>query len=944
MFAKYKLPIIAFFLLLVIICGAAIPFVKINYDMTKYLPEDSKTRQALNILEREFERNGYLQLMVDGLPEADIKPFMEKIFIGGIKNIDYSVKDNSVLFKIALEKDDYSRDALSVVTALRKTMDETNIPYYMNGQAYLTYVNNEMMAKQIPVIVLCLVPIILLILFITTSSWLDPLLFAFVVGISVVFNMGTNALLPDVSEMINSIGAVLQFAICMDYSIILLHRFRDCKAESSSPVEAMGKAWRTSIVPIFAASLTTVAGFMAIMFMRYKIGFDTGLILSKGVLLTLLTVIFFMPCLILLLDNLLTKAAHKPLLAVGDNYCRFIYKTRYALPFIAFVLIAAAGYIQTKNKFNYGDNSFNLESGPAAEDNKKIAEKFGLNSQGLLLIPSDITSDEVCKTLAETQINGKSYVTSVVSFYNQMNIDEAMDFLKAHNVARSDMQALFAAINKNNLSKSTISLADIYDYISLLSRFDEPMDQWNMTAFINNFAYAKSDDIASVYKYASQGKMSLFGIISFMQTPFAADKMAEIFKGEIPVETINAAYSTEQKETMSFAAFMEFFYKLLTEKQDAKGMANILGSSASQEEVERLYAMTGESTLSLSDIAYFFDKPLSKNEMKKVFPDVPSIGMNYLYSEIEKETGSSKSTPREFILLIQNKFGSYLNKSQKNMLAGFNEKISVFDDYKQQIGKLKAAAPSFKMLASIDLERIKSYKNIDAGIIKKEFIGADYQRIVFAVDLPEESELSFEYFKLIEKRISGCVDDFYIMAATPGVADVKETSSRDYTTATIVSVILIFLIIAVLFRSVSVPVLLIIVIEGAIFINMAIPAITGRSLFFVGYLIVSCIQLGATIDYGILMSNRYIANRKTSDKRAAMEFAVKEAATSIITSGSILTAAGLSLGLISDVAIISILGRLIGLGGLISSVLVLTVLPQCLFLFDKLIIKKSDAA
>jgi hypothetical protein len=166
--------------------------------------------------------------------------------------------------------------------------------------------------------------------------------------------------------------------------------------------------------------------------------------------------------------------------------------------------------------------------------------------------------------------------------------------------------------------------------------------------------------------------------------------------------------------------------------------------------------------------------------------------------------------------------------------------------------------------------------------------------------------------------------------------------------STLITIILVFVIIMISFRSFSVPIILVLLIQGAIWINMAIPALTGRSILYIGYIIVSCIQLGSTIDYGILYANRYLDHRKTKPVQESVFLAYEETKTTVLTSGLILIGAGYVLGWSSSIPSIAVFGTLIGRGAVISTILVLFILPQVMMIFDKFIqkttIKKASKA
>ena len=208
-----------------------------------------------------------------------------------------------------------------------------------------------------------------------------------------------------------------------------------------------------------------------------------------------------------------------------------------------------------------------------------------------------------------------------------------------------------------------------------------------------------------------------------------------------------------------------------------------------------------------------------------------------------------------------------------------------------------------------------------------------------------ESELAFNSIETIRNIVSKYYGDNYEMTGViPITMNIRDVVNKDYNVVNLLSIAMVLLILLFTFRSKVLPLVLIVVIESGIFINMAIPYFTGKSMMFLGYLIVSSIQLGATIDYAILFTNNYMDERKTHDKKEASMLAVKRSIPSILTSGGILTCAAYLIKFNSSINAISEIGELIGRGTLLSMFLVIFFLPHVLTFFDSLIYKSTIKA
>ncbi len=405
--------------------------VNINYDTTLYLSKDSETREALIVMEKEFGLNGQANVMVkvsdvkealqvkkrlaetDGVLEilwldtligedeikttASIIDFISSLDIDLFDFKQFYNKDTGhALYQVLFEEDQYSLKTGKSIEALRDKLDHNlgkKDNYAMSGPAISTYHTQKLTSDEVFKITLYVIPIILIILIIFTNSWAEPLLFIIVVGASVLINMGTNALFnlfgnQSISFLTNSTASLLQLAITMDYAIFLLHRFRKEKETGLPPKEALSKALYHSFLPINSSMLTTAAGFAALMFMSYTIGFDLAIVMIKGILLSIIITFTLMPTLIMLFDKLIVKTEHKPLFPSLKKLATPIYKIRFVLPILAALIVLPVFQKQTANHFVFGESAMSASEGSiAALEIQAIEDRFGKNNMVVLLVP-----------------------------------------------------------------------------------------------------------------------------------------------------------------------------------------------------------------------------------------------------------------------------------------------------------------------------------------------------------------------------------------------------------------------------------------------------------------------------------------------------------------------------------------------------------------------------
>ncbi len=284
--------------------------------------------------------------------------------------------------------------------------------YYV-GMAVQNKSLTENVESEMNLILTVAVIMIFVVLCITTNAWSEPFLFLLVMGVAILLNRGTNIFIGTVSFLTNNVAMVLQLATSMDYSIFLLDAFSREKQKGLSEEEAMVGAIDAAINSIFASSLTTVVGFLALVFMNFTIGFDMGLVLAKGIIFSLISVLFFMPAMILKFEKWNTKTHHRPFLPSFRGFSQWVYRMRYA-SLIIMVLLAPPAYVaQGMNDFLFGNSAVGASEGTQVyADDEAIVEKFGRSNMLLALYPN--TSPVTEKAMSE-EIDALPYVKSVTS-------------------------------------------------------------------------------------------------------------------------------------------------------------------------------------------------------------------------------------------------------------------------------------------------------------------------------------------------------------------------------------------------------------------------------------------------------------------------------------------------------------------------------------------------
>ena len=667
---NHRKTMVMIFTMVFVVCLLLGNLVKVNYDINDYLPESSPSTVSLELMQEEFDGgipNARIMISDVTIPEAleykekleavdgvtavtwldDVVSIFVPISTLDTDTLETYYKDNNALFTVTIEED----RRIEAVSSIREIIGEDNA---MTGSAVSTAISTTETVLEVNKISIFTVLFVLVVLVMTTNSWMEPLIVLIGLGLAIVINNGTNLIFGEISFVTNAAGSILQLAVSLDYSVFLLHRFEECRQENPDVKAAMTEALYKSTSSILSSGLTTVIGFLALVLMQFRLGPDLGLALAKGVAISLITVFVFMPSFILLTYKWLDKTRHKDLLPKFDLFGKSVQKMTIPMVCIFVILIIPAYLASNANDYYYGSSNIFGNETQLGSDTAVIESVFGKSDTYVLMVPAGDTATE---TELSQELNNLPQVTSIISYV----------------------------------------------------------------------------DLAGA---------------------------------EIPPEYLD------------------------------------------------------ENTLS-------------------------------------------------------------------------------------------------------------------------QLISKNYSRMVLSVDVPYEGEETFALVEQVRNIAQKYYSDTYYLAGE-GVStyDLMETVTDDMVKVNFMAIAAVFIVLLLSLRSISLPIVLVLSIETAIWINLSIPYFMDTPIFYIAYLIISSIQLGATVDYAILMTDRYKENREMMNKKAAVIQTISDVTVSILTSGSVLTVVGLLLGYITTNQLLGQLGIFIGRGAILSLIIVLFVLPGLLYLFDPLIIRK----
>ena len=725
------------FILLIAYSILSMNKVKVNNDLTSYLPDSTETRQGLDLMEEQFITYGTARIMVCSVTYEEAEELAEQIRrADGVSMLDFEdteayYHDMEALFKVTFDGEAGAEETLAWLNGILDELSGYDV-YYTSDIGQEERDASDLQNDMIVILILAGVVIVAVLLF-TSTTYAEIPVFLMTFIVAAILNKGTNYWFGTISFVTDSIAVVLQLALAVDYAIILCHRFME-EHEDKDAREAVIVALSKAIPEISSSSLTTVSGMVAMMFMQFGIGYDMGIVLAKAILLSLISVFFLMPGLLLTFANAIDHSHHKSFVPNITAVGKFCVHTRFVVPPLLLVMVVAGAVLSGKADYVYDVNTLKSKN---MSENKFSAEmvnrEFGTVNQLAVMVPCG-------------------------------------DYEKEGQVLRE--------LERMPEVDSCMGLANI-----------EAMDGYILTQQLSPREFAELIDM--------------------------------------DIEVANLLYSAYAVDGSNFGA--------------------LLGG--------------------ISDYK------------------VPLIDM-FLFIYDQKEKGS----------------------------------ITLEDELEETL--------------------TDAYSQI--SIARNQLLGEQCSRFVLELSLPVEGEETYAALDRIRGVAAKYYDyeDIYLAGNSTSNRDLSDSFSMDNNIITILTALFVMVILLFTFQSAGLPVLLVVTIQGSIWMNFSMPYLTGDVVYFLGYLVVSAIQMGATIDYAIVITSRYMELKTYMPIRKAIVETLNQAFPTIVTSGSMLVAAGFIISNVSSNAVVAAIGLALGRGTLTSIGLVLLALPQTLLVGD-IIIEKT---
>ena len=436
---KLRIPILVLSFLLLIPSVLGYFNTRVNYDILYYLPSDIDTMQGQDILLDDFGKGAYAMVVVDGMNKSNVSKLVKKvervdhvasvISYSGIVGDDVPSEILPDKFRSYFENEDSGATLFAIffddttssddtMKAIQEVRDVTDNQCYIAGMSAVVTDTKTMAEKETPFYVLVAVVLVCIVLAIFMDSFLVPVFFMLSIGMAIVYNLGSNYFLGEVSYITKALAAVLQLGVTLDYSIFLWHSYKEAKEETPDDHhEAMAVAIGNTLTSVVGSSITTVAGFIALCFMSFTLGLDLGVVMAKGVVLGVIGCVTILPSLILTFDKALEKTMHREIMPNFDKPARWIVNHSWIFLIIFVLLLGPAIYGYNNTKVYYDLSDTLPEKLNCSQANKMLAENFdGTNSIYMILADSNLSAEDSNAMMNEVNdLDGISFALSIDS-------------------------------------------------------------------------------------------------------------------------------------------------------------------------------------------------------------------------------------------------------------------------------------------------------------------------------------------------------------------------------------------------------------------------------------------------------------------------------------------------------------------------------------------------
>ena len=495
---KLRIPILVLSFLLLIPSVLGYFNTRVNYDILYYLPSDIDTMQGQDILLDDFGKGAYAMVVVDGMNKSNVSKLVKKV--EGVDHVASVISYSGIVgddvpseilpdkFRSYFENEDSGATLFAIffddttssddtMKAIQEVRDVTDNQCYIAGMSAVVTDTKTMAEKETPFYVLVAVVLVCIVLAIFMDSFLVPVFFMLSIGMAIVYNLGSNYFLGEVSYITKALAAVLQLGVTLDYSIFLWHSYKEAKEETPDDHhEAMAVAIGNTLTSVVGSSITTVAGFIALCFMSFTLGLDLGVVMAKGVVLGVIGCVTILPSLILTFDKSLEKTMHREIMPNFDKPARWIVNHSWIFLIIFVLLLGPAIYGYNNTKVYYDLSDTLPEKLNCSQANKMLADNFdGTNSIYMILADSNLSAEDSDAMMNEVNdLDGISFALSIDSALGGEIPTEMLPDSLASELKGDEYQIMMVSTNY------TIASDEINDQINKVDAIAKKYDAKSM--------------------------------------------------------------------------------------------------------------------------------------------------------------------------------------------------------------------------------------------------------------------------------------------------------------------------------------------------------------------------------------------------------------------------------------------------------------------------------
>ncbi len=487
---RHRVLVIIACLVLMVASVLGMSLTKTKYDLLYYLPQDLETVKGQEILLEDFGKGAFSLLVTEGMPlgdQADLEAAIREVphvdsVIGyasltqgqlPLEIVPESIRTlfsrgQCMLTAVFFDEGSSSEETMQAIERIRALAGEH---CFVSGLSAVVTDTKELVEDQEAIYVGIAVALCALVLTLTMDSFLLPVLFLCCIGVSILWNLGTNVFLGEISYITKAVAAVLQLGVTLDYSIFLWNSYKEQKARFTDRDEAMAEAVHLTFVSILGSSLTTMAGFISICFMSFTLGRDLGIVMTKGVIMGVLGTLILLPCVLRLMDGAIEKTSHKPLLPNVGGIGSFVVKHYRALCLVLLLLLFPAFYGYHNVDVYYDMSRVMPQELPSVVANRKLEDTFDMATTHLLLVDAGLSQTEVRNMSAEMEkVDGVKNVLGIDSLLGA-GIPESILPPQVLSLVKSDRYQLMLINSAYVISSDEVN-RQIDDLNAILKRYD----------------------------------------------------------------------------------------------------------------------------------------------------------------------------------------------------------------------------------------------------------------------------------------------------------------------------------------------------------------------------------------------------------------------------------------------------------------------------------------